>query len=241
MMSGHPYRKELTERTFIFLCGTIGAGKSTLLEQLGKLFVNANPTLIKEYIDYDPEGDKQLNDYFRGNITCIDFQRYILQCYQKQIRESNSKLLIFERHPMENLIFASYSMSPEQLKGLWRMTKIMCEIEGIPMPWECAIQIFDADNKEVADRIYEISKDTYNILCHLEVSDSLQYYRLISRGRESDLKYVQELNQSYLHRINTIYNALSANHYQIRPAYFSMFYTRPNEIPPIVLIEDSTI
>ena len=79
-MSSTPFKKEIGDRKFVFLCGTIGAGKSTLLNKLIPLYANYKLSIIKEYIDYDEKGDVMLNDYLKGNITCIQFQAYILKC-----------------------------------------------------------------------------------------------------------------------------------------------------------------
>lgn len=225
-------------RRYLFLSGTIGAGKSTLLSKLKGVFANYGVSLIKEYIDYDLQGDSKLNDFLKGNISCMDFQVYVLQCYQRQIREATGNLLIFERHPMENIIFASCSLSPEQLKALWRMTKHMCELEEIPMPWNVPLHVYDTDDNGVEGVIFAHMKENEHLLCHLSVSESLQYYRLLTRGRESDLKYIQEHQQAYLKRINDIYECLLTNRYHITPAYFTIFYRRPHDPIPMLLNDE---
>lgn len=193
---------------FIFVSGSIGVGKSTFINEIIKRFKDQNVTIIKEYIDYDPYGNQKLNDFLERDISPMEFQKYIIKCYLDQIiNNKHSDIFIFERHPMESLIFAKSSFeSNYEFELLKNYITNFCNRLGIPYQNENQIIDIRHNPDTDYDSIYKnIIKGTGIITCYLTVDLDMQFYRIAKRSRESDNIYLEEENLHYLNKINRLY------------------------------------
>ena len=226
---------ERIERKYIFISGTIGAGKSTIVEKIKERFANASISVIKEYIDYDPEGDKMLNEYLSGKMTCFDFQVYMLQQYEKQINGAEGKVLLFERHPLEGLLFASVKLSEDELHKLYNVMMQFIVAAKIPAPWKCSVKEYDGEDNYLLEKIcHDIQYGTKTI-CHIAVSEQEQVLRLLRRNRQSDIDYLSEQGMKYLRHINELYRATVVIKYHLTPHYWTIFYRNRYDPIPIVM------
>jgi len=111
-----------TTPTTIFICvsGHIASGKSTLMDSLVLRYKNSYPAyeikVIKEFVDYLPEGKECLKNSILGTMKMFDFQKMILNCYRRQLEKLASqqqskpiRLVFMERNPYESIaVFAHY-------------------------------------------------------------------------------------------------------------------------------------
>ena len=233
---------KIIDYDYIFVTGTIGAGKTSLIDKLASLYQD-QAYIIKEYIDYDEDGNNKLNDFLDGKYPAYDFQKYIVDCYMKQFIEADKfffdkkgqKIIICERHPLESLLFASFKLDQHQMGYLHDYIKDCCEKLRIPLPTECYQIIFrgeatgsavntDESLTKVANKIKVRKCDNKNLFVHLDVDDKQQLSRLMKRGRESDLKYLNEPRMEYLNRINIHYKNLAIANYDIKLGNLYIFY-----------------
>lgn len=235
-MSNSQNNNSTNGKKFIFVSGPIGAGKSTTVEELAVLLGNDNPTVIKEYIDYDKEGDLRLNEYLRGDMECIDFQMYILKCYEEQFKTATGNVIIMERHPFEGLVFASQKLAHEELTILYHAMVHYCIAAEIPLPQHCTVRTYDTTRPNVAEMICQDLRWHNNIICHLSVPENEQVRRLLVRGRQSDIQYIGERNMEYLRKNNEIYRALEQCRYHMTPHYWTVFYR--NKTDPLPFVEN---
>lgn len=199
---------------FIFVSGSIGVGKSTFISEIIKRFADQNVTIIKEYIDYDPDGNQKLNNFLERDISPMEFQKYIIQCYLDQIMNNkHSDIFIFERHPMESLIFAKSSFeSNYEFDLLKNYITNLCSRLRIPYQHENQIIDIRHTSDTDYDAIYKnIIKGTGIITCYLSVDLDIQFYRIAKRSRESDNIYLEEENLHYLNEINRLYHTIRDN------------------------------
>lgn len=213
-MNSHKNNNCIRTGKFIFVSGSIGVGKSTFINEIIKRFTDQKVTIIREYIDYDNKGNQMLNNFLERSISPMDFQKYIIQCYLEQlINNKNSDVFIFERHPMESLIFAKNSFESNfEFDLLRNYITNFCNRIGIPYQQEN--QIIDICHTEGTDydSIYKnIVKGTGIMTCYLTVSLDMQFYRIAKRSRESDNIYLEEENLHYLNNINRLYHNVRDN------------------------------
>lgn len=230
---------KLMEYQFIFISGTIGAGKSTVIDKLMDVFDN-KPFLIKEYIDYDQDGEKKLNQFLRNEISAFEFQRYVIDCVFSQFVDflnnysHQTNIIIWERHPLESLIFGAQKLTLPEMEMLYYYIQNLCYGLGVPFPNECTfINIKSKDNKidencsyieKICDKIFDIKKANMNLLIHLSVDKIDQTKRLIRRSRYSDRGYLMDRGLEYLDKINYAYSKMPSIKYVICPENFYHFY-----------------
>lgn len=200
-----------SSKKYIFISGSIGVGKSTFINELIQRFNNQNIAVIREYIDYDPEGNKKLNNFLERITPPIEFQKYIIRCYLEQLMKAKeADILIFERHPMESLIFAKNSFeSKMELYSLANYIQNFCIRMNIPLQHDNQILDIWHDDTINYDSIFKnIVSGTGIVTCYLRVNLETQFYRIAIRGRESDQIYLEEENMTYLNSINKLYDRL---------------------------------
>lgn len=221
---------KMIEKQFIFIAGTIGAGKSSILNVLPRRFPNQKVVVIKEYIDYDPQGEFHLNAFLSKRIGGFEFQRYVVESYFKQFQQQEGDLYIFERHPLESLLFAAKCCSLDEIEKLYNFISNMCFEFGIPLPRECEFVrienngIAESSVDAVADQIKVKKQTRRSVFVHLDVDGKVQVQRLMKRARSSDIEYLMENGREYLRRVNLHYAALPIFRYDIKPATFYVFY-----------------
>ena len=207
---------------YIFVSGSIGVGKSTFINEIVKRFEGQSVAVIHEYIDYDPQGNQKLNEFLEKLIPPMEFQKYIIKCYLDQIIKNRySNVMIFERHPMESLIFAKSSFESNiEFELLKNYISNFCNRLGIPYQNENQIMDIWHTPDTDYDTIYKnIIKGTGVITCYLRVGLDMQFYRIASRGRESDNIYLEEEDMTYLNKINSLYHALRDNDFNYDRIY----------------------
>ncbi len=236
-MSKNPFpvnKPKKIEKEFLFVGGTIGAGKSTIVQKLITSFPNKNVQLIKEYIDWDEYGEQRLNAFLSKRMTAFDFQRYVIECYFRQFIEARADMFIFERHPVESIVFATRFCSEEEVEKLYDFCWNMCREYGIPMPTDC--DFMEVTNNgdcidPVIDQIKVRKLARKCLFVHVEVDGKVQMTRMMKRGRHSDHEYLMEKGREYLRRVNMNYNALPVFRYDIKPESFYIFYRRDHHVP----------
>ena len=222
------------DKEFLFVGGTIGAGKSTIVQRLLTSFPNKKLSLIKEYIDWDKFGEQKLNMFMAKQMSAFQFQRYIIECYFRQFLVAEGDLFIFERHPIESIVFATRFCSEDEVEKLYDFCYDMCKEYGIPMPGECDfMEVTNNGNTvdPVIDQIKVRKLARKSLFVHVEVDGKVQLDRLMQRGRQSDYEYLMEKGREYLRRVNMNYQALPLFRYDIRPEAFYIFYRRDYHVP----------
>lgn len=210
-------------RFHYFITGSIGVGKSTVinafLHKYGASRIRIMP--IKEYIDYDPMGTYELNQWIDGKTSLMDFQMYILDCFRQQLDSdeyAKAKFVIWERHPMEALKVFATTMDKENKKKLERMIKELCEWYDIPLIEEgilnnaIKLSTYDLTPECIADVIYnEVLRglaggapDECFVYLYLPNQYiETQQQRIMKRGRPSEMKKYQDLEE--LRKVNNRY------------------------------------
>lgn len=227
------------KKHYAFISGTIGAGKSTTIESIRNLMVNYDVGIVKEYIDYDEHGEEKLNGFLTGQMSTFEFQAYIAACYHKQISTLPNKYIIMERHPMESLIFASTKLSPVELQKLYELIYNMCDMLKIPLPWQCTFKKYNTTEQSTVVRIFEDITVHSHLMCHLEISPEIQFERLLTRHRDSDINYLSEPKMKYLDKINDIYQCMTVSGYNLKPVYHKIFYRDKYDPIPYYIKEDN--
>lgn len=217
----------LQNKQIIFIGGTIGAGKTTIINKLKDIYSELNPVIIKEYIDYDNIGEEKLNLFLNGSLNAFEFQVYIVNCYIEQFKNNDGLLYIFERHPLESIIFAAQKLSFNELKSLYNYIINVCRINEIPLPKDCKfVTINNNDLNFSIESIVNKKDESSKLFIHLKVNQKVQINRLITRNRLSDIGYLMEENMDYLTKINSNYDTLEEINYNINPKNFYLFYKK---------------
>lgn len=215
-------KQQKISNNFIFVIGSIGVGKSTFIDCLLDRIKELHPIHIKEFIDYDPEGETKLNMNLKGEMSSFDFQKYIVDCYFNQFRNYHHKTLVVERHPQESLLFASQFLTKQEYDKLDIYIKNLCQIYGVPLLCECnATTIENVEIDETVNAVKELINSFDDLVINLIIDEREQVDRIRLRNRESDQKYLTDAGLRYLRKINGMYT-------QLRAAKFG-FYKQENE------------
>lgn len=176
---------------------------------------------IKEYIDYDPMGTYELNQWIEGNTSLMDFQMYILDCFRAQLESdeyAKAKFVLWERHPMEALKVFSTTLDDENKDKLERMINELCEFYDIPSFEEGStfnaikLSTYDLTPECIADVIYNellrglsggAPEECFVYLYMPNQYIDLQQQRIMKRGRPSEMKKYRDLDE--LKKVNDRY------------------------------------
>lgn len=201
------------KRIHIFLSGSVGVGKTTALKAFLDVYAPlVNCIVIQEYIDYDDEGEAKFNQWIDGKLTLLEFQMYILDCFEAQLDSPLyhcAKVCIWERHPQEALeIFAKDLPIIQKMKFMERLKKLS-EMYEFPLLDtgkrkefnKITFNTLDVSDMFIADVLYDTIRAT---LCK-EAATNLplgfyiflyipnncvdsQYDRIVKRGRVHEIE-----------------------------------------------------
>lgn len=201
--------------TFIFVTGSIGVGKTTIIESIRDEMTNTTPIIIKEFIDYDPEGESKLNQNLANEFGSFEFQKYVVDCFFNQIRNYHYKTLIVERHPMESLLFAKHYLTKTEYENLKNYIVNLCRTYEVPLMNECDVAYIDnIDINDVVNVVRGLINTQENLIIHVLIDEQRQVENLRMRNRESDIKYLIEKDMKYLQDVNNQYKRLRATNYK---------------------------
>lgn len=128
----------LSGRKHIFVTGSVGVGKSHSISDTiyQSTSLGLNVFYVKEYIDYDPYGINQYDNWINDRISLIEFQKYICNLFREQLKTPAymmSKLVVWERHPREALlVFSQSGLSDDEYEELDNMITELEEDFEIP-------------------------------------------------------------------------------------------------------------
>lgn len=207
-----------------FVAGSIAVGKTTTLDYLKKRFIgNDGIYFMKEYIDYREDGKEMLAKSLSGEISLIDFQKYIVKAFMDQLLEMRKKscygtqVVIWERHPLEALEIFARTLGDEDKDLLSVEIHLMMSEFGIPdLNGDEITYLLSFDTRmvtpmHIADCLYNhlldcIASDVAIhmwVFLHCDVSAVEQLNRIQIRGRDCEIK--EYLNNNKLIKINTYY------------------------------------
>ncbi|EDR24037.1 hypothetical protein EDI_089530 [Entamoeba dispar SAW760] len=192
----------------VFLSGGVAVGKTTILNYIASVFFNVDDIFfVREYIDYDVEGEKRLESLHHGVIKNYQFQKYVLRCYRKQFMSyefRNARIVIWERHLSEALsIFCENdeSLTDEERKDIRKEIDELCEMYNIPSLNNINVKYIKINTAEVEMKwiaqmllngvIYPMLMKNYkHDLFVLLYCGNLkeQYRRVLQRGRSVELE-----------------------------------------------------
>ncbi len=205
----------------LVITGGIGAGKSTACQLIKELFeMHGIPiNTIREYINYDPNGQQVLADFISGKISNFMFQNYILDTYKLQCAENRRNgITIIERPPEDSIAcFANITYSNtnelvfEQLEKLWSKVKNIVDVNDLPSYNDfdetqtvglVSRDLFKTINDIISIIDSDLAEGVSKRIVVLVVKDVKQTKnRIAKRGRECESSYSDE----YLNTINNFY------------------------------------
>ena len=210
--------------THLFVSGSIGVGKSTVVEQL-KIKLNGckNVYFVKEYIDFDPEGKQKLEDSLNDKLSLFEFQKYILDCFDKQLKNivnENSSIIIWERHPIEAIDIFAKTLTLSQKRFLKDFIYKELHVPKLnSIRYVNSYDTYYFPPNIIADELYQLLLDScfsnnhFNIWVLLKCSRlDEQIERIILRNRSCEVDKILS-NKDYLPDINALYENFFSNLY----------------------------
>ena len=148
-----------------FITGSIGVGKSSVITtfMLKYGMTKIKTCYIKEYIDYDSLGAFRLSEWIKGRISLLNFQLYILNCFEKQLNTKEykyAKFVIWERHPLKALKVFYPNLSTKERINLENAIRDVCYKYEVPLFNEnetvrgIKLSTYNLASEMVADMIY---------------------------------------------------------------------------------------
>lgn len=217
----------------IFLSGSVGVGKTTALKTFDEVYGNfVNMIIIKEYIDYDTEGEARLTACQQGDMTLYDFQLYIMDMLEQQLNcddYEGAKIVVWERHPEEALEIFSTDLTTVEKKKLKDRLEMLSQLYGFPLLSErknfqkLTFNTLDISDMFIADVMYDIIKASLSEEARGKVPKGMyvflfipnfnleeHYKRIVKRGRTCEIERYKNLinlanlNLKYLKFIESI-------------------------------------
>nr|BAN41968.1 hypothetical protein [Entamoeba invadens] len=209
--------------SFLIITGGEGVGKSTLITRLQKIY-GEQIGVIKEFIDYSPEkGKAYLEDFLHCRMNCFEFQSFILDCYNAQLKDfcGTKRVVVMERGPFDSVgVFTRQSLNDGGIsqEGYDRLIQRVRELEvqyGIPSSSHLKIEVRDmatlsAQNvfDSLKGLIFKTVETRGDLLMYLYSSNpQKQLQNIAKRGRPEERNY----NVDYMLKINQAYADLFAN------------------------------
>lgn len=199
----------------IVITGPIGAGKSTLCSLLEQ---KLNLEYIREYIDLE-NGENMLAKFKNGEISNQVFQDYILDCFDSQLQQSKTKVVIMERMPQEGpIIFCNNDKSILDKASKLQMKYF--KKTNNPMRVITVINSGQSPKKlmnEVLGRIFgtkyvsydniKILEKTSGVIIYLKTSSEICLNRIKLRNRAPE----KSISINYLDVMNRLYDQYISN------------------------------
>ncbi|EMS11830.1 hypothetical protein KM1_216130 [Entamoeba histolytica HM-3:IMSS] len=216
--------RNLCTKHHLFISGSVATGKTTIFYKLkNKLCSEDNVYFINEYIDYDSEGEIFLRNLFADRISNFEFQHYIIDCYEKQLKSeeyNSADLIIWERHPFDALtVFCSNdnSLNIEEKYNINQRLTTLCAQYEIPLISDENTSLSSLDTSRISlTTAHEVILNSYiyptlggfieyNLYLFFYCSNEFdQIKRINKRGRISEItkyKRVQDIIP-----LNTLYS-----------------------------------
>ena len=217
------------QRYHYFITGSVGVGKSSVITTFMIKYgmTKIKTCYIREYIDYDSLGAFRLSEWIKGRISLLDFQLYILNCFEKQLNTKeyrHAKFVIWERHPLEALKVFCPNLSAKERIDLENAIRDICYKYEVPPINDhetvrgIKLSTYNLASEMVADMIYiEMIKSVTKrksrmMFIYLYIPEDLiheQQKRIMKRGRQmeveryKDIEQLREVNERYITFINT--------------------------------------
>lgn len=199
----------------IVITGPIGSGKSTLCSLLEQ---KLNLEYIREYIDLE-NGENMLAKFKNGEISNQVFQDYILDCFDSQLQQSKTKVVIMERMPQEGpIIFCNNDKSILDKASKLQMKYF--KKTNNPMRVITVINSGQSPKKlmnEVLGRIFgtkyvsydniKILEKTSGVIIYLKTSSEICLNRIKLRNRAPE----KSISINYLDVMNRLYDQYISN------------------------------
>ncbi|ELP90394.1 deoxyguanosine kinase, putative [Entamoeba invadens IP1] len=203
--------------SFLIITGGVGVGKSTLIHRLETLYQN-KIGIVKEFIDFSPtKGKAYLEDFLRGKMNCFEFQCFVLDCYNQQLKVlcSTKSIVVLERGPFDSVgVFTKQSLVDGGITqdGYDRLMQKVRELEtqyGIPSSSHLKIERKDMATLDeesvfnsIKNNIFKTVENSSDLLVYLYSSNpQKQLQNIAKRGRPEERNY----NIDYMLKINQAY------------------------------------
>ncbi|GAB1219342.1 hypothetical protein ENUP19_0131G0004 [Entamoeba nuttalli] len=205
----------------IIISGSIGVGKTTTIQALIEYFNKENVGIIEEYIDYSPRIGKMLiSDVGNGIERNYTLQKFILQCYEEQLKNNkNKKVIIIERHPREAIeVFCEIDKTMteeerEEIRNKIYLIEKEYQLEYNKFNTYCISTDYTTPN-DIARNIFtewvkreNIENESFHVF--LYANEENQKKRIIKRNRG----VISEMNFYYVNQINTLYKHYLNEHF----------------------------
>lgn len=197
----------------LFLSGGLAVGKTTILNYLHRICYDIeNVFFVHEYIDFDIDGERCLEQLHNGLIRNYQFQRYVLRCYEKQfVREEykNASVVVWERHLSEALsIFCEddKSLSDDEREDIRIEIERLCVKYNVPDLNNNNVKFIKIDTSAIEAEqviqmllngvVYSMLMKNYNhdLFVLLYCGDLREQFRRIrKRGRKIELELYTEV------------------------------------------------
>ena len=210
----------------IFLSGSVGVGKTTALTTFDSVYGDfVNMVIIREYIDYDVEGEARLTACQKGDLALFDFQMYIIDLLEQQLNTDSydvAKVVVWERHPEEAIEIFSSELTVDEKKKLKDRLDMLSELYGFPLLKErkdfskLTFNSLNVSDMFIADVMYDIIKASMSEESKGKIPKAMyvflfipnfnlkeHYKRIVSRGRSCEIERYKNLIN--LANLNLIY------------------------------------
>ncbi|EDR26169.1 hypothetical protein, conserved [Entamoeba dispar SAW760] len=192
------------KKQHIFISGSISVGKTMLCNLLFEYLDYYTPiAYIKEYIDYNNDGEFTLKHLHDSLISNFEFQNYVLDCYETQLNSSiyeDADIVIWDRHPIESLeVFCANnnSLSNEQRQKLKLRIEQLSRRYQIPQLTNKDVSVINIDTSRISTELIE--EALVNTFIHpllLGLSDGSIYVFLFCSDTNTQFKRLTKRNRT---------------------------------------------
>lgn len=182
----------MTHSYTVVVTGPIGAGKSTVTKAIAKQYKMPR---IPEFVETQVDGLQKLQDWISGKLSESDFQRYIVESYDKACSiASDCSIRVFERSPWDG--YTIFSQKHEGYKELVKFANEVMKRWDIPSPTQDVVKVVDAEKP-----LHIVLKEVYKIIekdlienrkdriIYLRIGGETSLERTSQRGRKGEESY----------------------------------------------------